>query len=75
MGFFYLFYMNNKHDKCETTANTSLQIFFPPIGDYSDIQEDSLIFWLIFQPCLNQDEDELIPFDMSIQVRSIFLIN
>ena len=67
------FSMNNKHDKCETTANISFKIF-PPIGDYSYSGRDSLIFLVDASRAMfeSQDEDELTPFDMSIQVRLPF---
>ena len=48
--------------------------FFPPIGDYSYSGRDSLIFLVDASRAMfeSQDEDELTPFDMSIQVRLPF---
>ena len=65
--------MNNKHDKYETTASISFK-FFSPIGDYSYSGRDSLIFLVDASGAMfeSQDEDELTPFDMSIQVRLPF---
>ena len=55
-------------------GQTFPSVFFP-IGDYKYSGRDSLIFLIDASEAMfeTQDEDELTPFDMSIQVRLPFI--
>lgn len=60
--------MNNKHDKYDHRCKHFL-LFFSPIGEYTYSGRDSLIFLVDGSRAMfeSEGEDEMTPFDMSIQ--------
>ena len=60
--------------KREISKHKTTSTMGMPIGDYSYSGRDSLIFLVDASRAMfeSQDEDELTPFDMSIQVRLPF---